>query len=126
MASAGLDHVAARTGGPPDQEPAPVAARLPATAGSPFRRQRLLLSILLAGFVLCAASYSVAAPLWEASDESEHFQYVVYLLTQHRLPSTLPSIQPSGNNEGNQPPLYYLLVAPLASAWTSAMPPGSG
>ncbi|HEY8741758.1 MAG TPA: glycosyltransferase family 39 protein, partial [Chloroflexota bacterium] len=89
-----------------------------ATARQPERtergRHRLLLALLLVGFVLCAATYSVAAPLWEASDESEHFQYIVYLLTQHRLPSRLPSIQPSGNNEGNQPPLYYLVVAPVA------------
>lgn len=75
---------------------------------------RILLTLLLVGFVLCAATYSVAAPLWEAPDESEHFQYVAYLLAHHRLPSHLPSIQPSGNNEGNQPPLYYVLVAPVA------------
>ncbi len=73
------------------------------------------LAILLVLFVLCALSYSVVAPLWEASDESEHFQYVVYLATQHQLPSGLPSIQPSGNNEGNQPPLYYVLVQPLVA-----------
>jgi len=96
--------------------PAPPVPDSP--AGEPSHtarvRHRLLLTLLLVGFTLCAATYSVAAPLWEASDESEHFQYIVYLLAQHRLPSRLPSIQPSGNNEGNQPPLYYLLVAPVA------------
>lgn len=65
--------------------------------------------------MLCAATYSVAAPLWEASDESEHFQYIVFLLTQHRLPTILATIQPNGNSEANQPPLYYAIVAPVAA-----------
>ena len=69
----------------------------------------------MAGFILCAAMYSFLAPLWEASDESEHFQYIVYLLKAHALPRRLPSIQPSGNNEANQPPLYYLIMAPAAA-----------
>ncbi len=75
----------------------------------------MLLGGLLIGFLLCAAMYSLVVPLWEASDESEHFQYVVYLLQRHALPTRLPTIQPNGNNEGNQPPLYYLLAAPLAA-----------
>lgn len=75
---------------------------------------RLLLSLLCLGFIGCAVLYSVIAPLWEASDESEHFQYVVYLVEQHALPDRLPTVQPNGNNEANQPPLYYLLTAPLA------------
>ncbi len=80
-----------------------------------LRRPHVFLVALLVGFMLCAASYSIAAPLWEASDESEHFQYIVYLLQDHALPRRLPSIQPGGNNEANQPPLYYLLVAPVAA-----------
>ncbi|MGI8914672.1 MAG: glycosyltransferase family 39 protein [Chloroflexota bacterium] len=79
-----------------------------------WRCPQVALIVLLAGFVLAAATYNVAAPLWEASDESEQFQYVVYLLTQHGLPRQLPTIQPNGNSEANQPPLYYILVAPLA------------
>jgi 4-amino-4-deoxy-L-arabinose transferase-like glycosyltransferase len=84
--------------------------------GAPIRRwPPIAFLVLLAGFMLCAATYSIAAPLWEASDESEHFQYVVYLLMQHALPAHLPTIQPNGNSEANQPPLYYVLAAPLAA-----------
>lgn len=95
------------------------AASGSAALGSPRpvagRRYRVALSLLLAGFVLCAATYSIAAPLWEASDESEHFQYIVFLLTRHHLPTRLATIQPNGNSEANQPPLYYALVAPVAA-----------
>ena len=59
--------------------------------------------------------YSVLVPIWEAPDEPEHFQYVRYLLEDHSLPSVLPSIQFDGNNEGKQPPLYYLLALPFAA-----------
>lgn len=93
----------------------PDAAPRPLAVDRSARRRRVALFALIVTFIVCAATYSVAAPLWEASDESEHFQYIVYLATEHQLPTTLPSIQPSGNNEGNQPPLYYLLVTPLTA-----------
>jgi hypothetical protein len=96
--------------------PEALASKSGSTLRTPaLRRPQVALLALLAGFMLCAATYSIAAPLWEASDESEHFQYIVYLLREHTLPSRLPSIQPGGNNEANQPPLYYLLVAPVAA-----------
>lgn len=94
---------------------APAGKRSNAVTTLAFRRSHAALLALLAGLMLCAATYSIAAPLWEASDESEQFQYVVYLLTRHGLPTQLPTIQPNGNSEANQPPLYYVLVAPFAA-----------
>ncbi len=92
--------------------------RTPVVPSPAVRRRvpgnRRLLYAILAGFFLIASTYSLAAPLWEASDESEHFQYIRYLIEHHTLPTELPSIQPNGNTEANQPPLYYLLAVPFA------------
>ncbi len=78
-------------------------------------QERWSLLCLLAGFVLCAVSYSLIVPLWEAPDEPEHFQYVRYLVQQGAIPLQLPTIQTDGNNEGKQPPLYYFLALPFVA-----------
>ncbi|MCI0347855.1 MAG: hypothetical protein L0Z53_00380, partial [Acidobacteriales bacterium] len=72
-----------------------------------------------------AAAYSRAIPIFEASDEAEHFIYIHTVLET----SALPIIQSSEdmarqpdpvlrwNNQSHHAPLYYLLSAALVS-WT--------
>jgi hypothetical protein len=87
----------------------------PATAATRRQHHRWLVGALLLAFLVSAVLYSIAVPIWEAPDEPEHFQYVYFLLTLHRLPNILPTITPYGNQEGKQPPLYYLLAVPFAA-----------
>src|ERR1044072_8069726 len=73
---------------------------------------------LAAAYLALAAAYGVAVPLWEAPDEPEHYQYVHYLRSNLALPAApLPSVQIGGNEESNQPPLYYALAA-AATFWS--------
>jgi len=78
-------------------------------------RAALLIIVLL--FSALGVAYSLAVPLFEAPDELWHFSFVRFLATQHKLP-----IQPTEGKdmwlrEAGQPPLYYLLAAPLAALW---------
>ncbi|MBC7264579.1 MAG: glycosyltransferase family 39 protein [Chloroflexi bacterium] len=90
-----------------------------------------LVAIVMSYFVL-GVLYAVFTPLWEAPDEPAHFNYVKYITENSRLPvlqvgdydqSYLKAIVsrqfPPGMSidplryESHQPPLYYLLTAPL-------------
>lgn len=81
------------------------------------REKRSVILVLIASFLLFNL-YSVATPLFEASDELWHYPFVQHLATGGGLP-----IQRKGQTdaeapwrqEGSQPPLYYALAA-LASA----------
>lgn len=77
--------------------------------------RRLFLPILFAYFVL-ACLYTVATPIFEASDELWHYPFVKYL-ADHGL--TLPVLDPATptlyRQEGGQPPLYYLMGAALTA-----------
>ncbi|MBI3980051.1 MAG: glycosyltransferase family 39 protein [Chloroflexi bacterium] len=80
------------------------------------------LAALLLAYAAVAVLYGVLVPLWEAPDEPEHYQYVRHLRIARQLPSgPLPSIQLDGNEESNQPPLYYALGA-LATWWLGGDP----
>ena len=81
---------------------------------------RLLLVLILIGFVLLAVAYSLGTPPWEAPDEPSHYLYAEHLAVHGTLPTEVP---PQRGNywehgyvtslyEWFQPPLYYALVAP--------------
>ncbi|NTU64413.1 MAG: glycosyltransferase family 39 protein [Chloroflexi bacterium] len=72
-----------------------------------------LKSIVLV-FVVLAAIYSVATPIFEASDEVSHYAVVQYIADTGTLPVQQPGVKTPWEQEGSQPPLYYLLVSPLA------------
>ena len=61
--------------------------------------------------------HSTSVPLWERTDEINHFRYIDFIATQHRLPSDadMASIPPDYRIfvQYDQPPLYYLLLSPL-------------
>jgi 4-amino-4-deoxy-L-arabinose transferase-like glycosyltransferase len=71
--------------------------------------------LILAAFLLLVA-WSFAVPVFESPDEMHHWQYARYLHDAHRLPLYGPAFV-----EANSPPLYYALVAPVATE--SASPP---
>src|SRR5437016_4443072 len=76
------------------------------------RPRALLLGGLILVFVALCAAYNFALPLFEAPDEGAHYIHVDYIARNRALPSmdALPS------HEVSQPPLYYVLRAPLI-AW---------
>jgi len=71
--------------------------------------------VSLASFVLLLA-WSFAVPVFESPDEVHHWQYARYLHDAGKLPLYGPDFV-----EANSPPLYYALVAPVATE--SAQPP---
>ncbi|MGQ9584772.1 MAG: DUF2142 domain-containing protein [Anaerolineae bacterium] len=67
--------------------------------------------LLLLAFVGVAALYGVVTPVFEAPDEIQHFYYVKHLVDERRLPVQGGEGEARWAQEGNQPPLYYLLAA---------------
>jgi hypothetical protein len=90
-----------------------------------MKHSRLILGLILLYFVILGIAYAHAIPIFEASDEAEHFIYVHYILER----SSLPVIQSREemakqddlilrwNNQSHHAPLYYLTSALLVS-WT--------
>lgn len=74
-----------------------------------LRPWRLGLGLVLLTFAALATGSSLAVPLLEVPDELGHADVVLYYATFRRLPP-LPNLL----QESHQPPLYYLLLAPLA------------
>lgn len=66
------------------------------------------LGVLLAATIALLVAWSLVVPIFEAPDEPAHWTYARYLHDYHRLPDTSVLAQ------ANYPPLYYLLIAPLA------------
>jgi 4-amino-4-deoxy-L-arabinose transferase-like glycosyltransferase len=85
-----------------------------ATLRRGLRAQALAVAILAAHFFI-GTLYSVAVPMWEASDETGHFAFVKYLARERRLPPPGQDII-QWYDESHQPPLYYILAA-LATSW---------
>lgn len=82
------------------------------------RRHRRAFYGILAAFVLLAAAYSVTVPIFEAPDELFHYPMVEHLAAERALP-VLPT-EPGAEvgpweQEGGQPPLYYVLAALLTA-----------
>ncbi len=66
--------------------------------------------LLLTALALLIA-WSFAVPIFEAPDEPDHWQYVLYVHQNSRLP-----IYGVEFIEANSPPLYYVLMAPFATS----------
>ena len=73
--------------------------------------------VLLSLYVILAVAYNLADPIMEPPDEILHYDYVLYLKREGRLP--VVDLTAPGN-EYHQPPLYYALTALL----TAALPDG--
>jgi 4-amino-4-deoxy-L-arabinose transferase-like glycosyltransferase len=73
-------------------------------------------------FLLISAIYGVTTPIFEAPDELWHYRYIVHVAAGKGLPvqSTITENNVA-QQEGSQPPLYYVLNALVANAsapWT--------
>ena len=78
--------------------------------------QSLISALILAAFVVLATAYSVVNPIYESTDELQHYRFVQYLVATGELP--VQSDQ-GARIQAHHPPLYYTLAA-LASAWVES------
>lgn len=78
----------------------------------PHNHPRLLIAALALVFAALCLAYNWALPLFEAPDEGAHYLYVEHIARTGEI----PSMDDMPSHEVSQPPLYYLLAAPLI-AW---------
>lgn len=94
----------------------------PSAPGVPSSAWRWLEVAAVAAYLLLATAYVLTIPYGQAPDEEQHLACVRSLAERGRLPA-LPNTelarQPGRiiSDEAQQPPLYYLLMAPL---WLAA------
>ncbi len=106
------------------------------TAGRwPQRMSRLALYVVLAAYLSLGTLYAVKTPAWQVPDEPAHYNYIRAIAEQGALPVLQmgdydqayldklkserfpPDLPIDGiRYEGWQPPLYYLLAAPVFAA----------
>lgn len=77
--------------------------------------QRAVVVLLVVSGLLLAL-WSFVVPIFETPDEVHHWQYARYIHDHGRLPLYGPSFV-----EANSPPIYYVLIAPVATP--TAVPP---
>jgi 4-amino-4-deoxy-L-arabinose transferase-like glycosyltransferase len=102
--------------------------------------ERVLLLLIVAGYLIAGALYARFTPAWQAPDEPAHYNYVRYLVEEGRLPvlqmgdyphlyleeikaKRFPpemSIDPL-RYEFHQPPLYYLLASVVYRASSGSL-----
>ncbi len=70
---------------------------------------------LLGAFVALGVVYGWATPIFEASDELWHYGMVEAIAESGQLPVQQPGIETPWEQEGSQPPLYYLLAAAVVA-----------
>ncbi len=71
--------------------------------------------VILALFVCLAVVYSVINPILESPDEIAHYGYIEHLVREGGLPVQRPGEVTPYEQEGSQPPLYYVVGATLIS-----------
>jgi len=103
-----------------------------AATHSPTSRSVRWLIPILAIYALLAGLYAIRTPAWQAPDEPAHYNYVQHLVEERQLPELRPGDYPVAyleeikaarfdpemsiapiRYEAHQPPLYYLLAAPV-------------
>ncbi|MDH4209255.1 MAG: hypothetical protein OEV76_10305, partial [Anaerolineae bacterium] len=76
---------------------------------------RHLAAVVLAFFLL-GGVYSTVIPVFEAPDEIQHYFHVKHIADGKGLPVLRPAGEALYEQEGGQPPLYYVLGA-LTTFW---------
>src|SRR5258706_212735 len=101
----------------------------------PQRVSRQSLYLILLAYIALGAQYAVRTPAWQIPDEPAHYNYIRAIVEQHALPVLQagdyneayldqlkaalfpPDLPVTGiRYESWQPPLYYLLAAPIFAA----------
>ncbi len=78
---------------------------------------RLALMALLGDFLLAALAFGVVIPVFEQPDEHTHYHFAQHVAQTGTLPVQAEEQDARGpwEQEGSQPPLYYLMAAPLVA-----------
>jgi 4-amino-4-deoxy-L-arabinose transferase-like glycosyltransferase len=104
--------------------------------------ERGILALIVLAYIVLGILYAVSTPPWQVPDEPAHYNYVRYLVEEKRFPvlqvgdydqaylheltsqqfAPPLSIDPV-RYEYHQPPLYYVLAAPLFAAFDGALLP---
>ncbi|MBP7694363.1 MAG: glycosyltransferase family 39 protein, partial [Anaerolineales bacterium] len=71
------------------------------------------LMVIVAAHLLLGAVYAWATPIFEAPDEGYHVAVTRWIAQGRGLPVQVPGVDTDYEQEGSQPPLYYLLGAGL-------------
>lgn len=122
----------------------PASGRLPPPPGilsqlsekTRVTKRALPIAAALAAYLLAALAYVFITPLWQTPDEPAHYNYIRHLVTEASLPVLEPGDYPAAyleelkaggfppgsdiapiRYEGHQPPLYYVLAAPVLAAF---------
>jgi 4-amino-4-deoxy-L-arabinose transferase-like glycosyltransferase len=80
-------------------------------------RQNRALAALLAAVFATGLVYSVSTPILEASDEVRHLAVIEHYWLGYGLPVQDPDNRGFYEQEGSQPPLYYLSMAALSKGF---------
>ena len=73
--------------------------------------RRFPLRFILSLYLLLGVLYSVATPIFEASDEVSHYAVIQHIVDTGELPVQQPGVKTPWEQEGSQPPLYYWLAS---------------
>jgi len=74
------------------------------------------LAVIVLIYLGVGSAYSVTTPVFEAPDESFHFFVVKHILDHRALPVQHPEAPGPWEQEGSQPPLYYIASALLVAS----------
>ena len=81
-----------------------------------MKHDRFWIAVITLLFVILGVVYSLATPIFEASDELWHYPVVKHIADGRGLPIQRPGVEAPWQQEGSQPPGYYALAA-LVTAW---------
>ena len=96
--------------------------------------RRIVLALILVAYFILGILFATNTPSWQAPDEPAHYNYIAYVAENGSFPVLHPGDYPHGyleqiknaefppdmpitsiRYESHQPPLYYLLAAPIYS-----------
>jgi len=87
-----------------------------AASHAPAARAPRGLAVLVAAYIVLATLFATTIPLWESPDAIWHYYFIAHLAAGHGLPERADEgVDAPWRQQGSQPPLYYVLNAPLVS-----------
>lgn len=78
-----------------------------------IRGSRWTVRVFIALFIGLSLQFVFATPIFEAPDEPQHFSFVNRIASRWRLPNQLARNNGGAEQEGSQPPLFYVTAAVL-------------